>query len=36
MLIKVTSFRGHHECEVPADIGRLIFDKLTGKRKEPL
>lgn len=36
MRIKVTSFRGHHECEVPADVGRMIFDKLTGKRKEPL
>ena len=36
MRIKVTSHRGHHECEVTADVGRMIFEKLTGKRGDPL
>ncbi len=36
MRIKVTSFRGHHECDVPVEYGRQIFEKLIGRTKEPL
>lgn len=37
MLIKVTSHRGHHEAAVAdPEVARPIFEKLTGKREEPL
>lgn len=36
MIISVTSHRGHHEAVVENDTARMVFDRLTGKRKEPL
>jgi hypothetical protein len=36
MKIKITSRRGHHEAVLETDVSRMIFEKLTGQRTEPL
>ena len=36
MKLKVTSFRGHHEAVVEPEVGRALFEKMTGRNKAPL
>ncbi len=36
MVFKITSLRGHHECAVAQEVGRRVFNKLTGLSNEPL
>lgn len=36
MKISITSSRGHHEAVADVETARCVFEKLTGKRKDPL
>lgn len=36
MRIKITSHRGHHECDCDDAVATALYDKLTGKEEAPL
>lgn len=36
MKLKITSWRGHHEADVEPAVAKALFDKMTGKDREPL
>jgi len=36
MIIKITSWRGHHEAVLEPEVGQVLFEKMTGKRVEAI
>lgn len=36
MVIRITSWRGDHNCVTEPEVARALYDKLTGKSNEPL
>jgi hypothetical protein len=34
--LKIQSHKGHHECECEQEVATAVFERLTGKRKDPL
>lgn len=36
MKFKVTSFRGHHECDLAPEVGKTLFEKMTGRNRAAL
>ena len=36
MKIRITSWRGDHQCEVETEIGKAVFEKLTGLNTDAL
>ena len=36
MQLRIQSYKGDHVCECDTETARMIFEKLTGLRREPL
>ena len=34
--LKIQSHLGHHECQCEQEVAIAVFERLTGKRKDPL
>ena len=34
--LKIQSHKGHHECECEHEVATAVFERLTGKRRDPL